>query len=65
VRFERVELARKEIERSIVIRPDQIESADRYVVYGRTYLMLGFTGPRYDLSPLEKLIARRDSRSRG
>jgi probable F420-dependent oxidoreductase len=61
----KVERDPKEIERSILIRPDQIESADRYVVYGITHLMLGFTGPHYDLSPLKKLVAWRDSRSRG
>jgi len=55
----------KEIERSILIRPDQIENADRYVGNGITHLMLGFTGPNYDLVPLEELVAWRDSRNGG
>ncbi|MCA1729410.1 MAG: LLM class F420-dependent oxidoreductase, partial [Actinobacteria bacterium] len=53
----------KEIERSILIRPDQIQDADGYVENGITHLMLGFTGPDYDLSPLEDLISWRDSRN--
>ncbi len=50
-----------EIERSILINPDQIKNADRYVERGITHLMLGFTGPDYDLSPLEELISWRDA----
>jgi hypothetical protein len=50
-----------EIERSI--RPNRIENA--YVENGIIHLMLGFTGPDYDLAPLEELIARRDSRNGG
>ncbi|HZY56324.1 MAG TPA: LLM class F420-dependent oxidoreductase [Rubrobacteraceae bacterium] len=55
----------KEIERSILIRPDRIRSADEYVANGITHLMLGFTGPDYDLSALKKLVVWRDSLSRG
>jgi probable F420-dependent oxidoreductase len=54
-----------EIERSILIRPDQVQNADSYVENGITHLMLGFTGPDYDLSPLKDLIAWRDSRNGG
>jgi probable F420-dependent oxidoreductase len=55
----------KEIERSVLIRPAQIENAGRYAASGITHLMLGFTGPYYDMSPLKKLVAWRDSYSRG
>ena len=51
-----------EIERSILLRPDQIEHADRYVENGITHLLLGFNGPDYDLSPLRDLISWRDER---
>ena len=54
-----------EIERSILIRPDQVQNADSYVENGITHLMLGFTGPDYELSPLKDLIAWRDSRNGG
>ena len=50
-----------EIERSILINPGQIKNADRYVERGITHLMLGFTGPDYDLAPLEELISWRDA----
>ena len=50
----------KEIERSILINPDQIEGAGEYVAYSITHLMLGFNGPNYDLSPLRELISWRD-----
>ena len=55
----------KQIERSILIRPDRIRSADKYIASGITHLILGFTGPDYNLSPLKKLVAWRDSLSRG
>jgi hypothetical protein len=41
------------------------EDQNFYVENGVTHLMLGFTGPDYDLSPLEELIAWRDSRNGG
>ncbi len=60
---ERVGRDKREIERSILIRPNRIRDADRYTENGITHLMLGFTGPDYDLSPLEELVAWRDSRN--
>ncbi|MBA2715420.1 MAG: LLM class F420-dependent oxidoreductase [Rubrobacteraceae bacterium] len=62
---ERVGRDPNEIERSILIRPDQIKNADAYVENGITHLMLGFGGPDYDLAPLEDLVAWRDSRNGG
>ena len=51
-----------EIERSVLGDPGQIiKSADAYVEKGITHLMLGFSGPDYDLSPLEELISWRDA----
>jgi probable F420-dependent oxidoreductase len=50
-----------EIERSILINPNQIKNADRYVEKGITHLMLGFNGPDYDLAPLHELVSWRDS----
>jgi probable F420-dependent oxidoreductase len=49
-----------EIERSITVRPQHIESADRYVENGITHLIIGSSGPDYDLGPLRKLIDWRD-----
>src|SRR5215217_3509437 len=43
----------KEIERSILFRPNQLENLDEYVANGITHLILGFTGPTYDLAPLK------------
>ena len=62
---ERVGRDPNEIERSVLIRPNRIKNADAYVENGITHLMLGFTGPDYDLSPLRELIAWRDSRNGG
>jgi probable F420-dependent oxidoreductase len=50
----------KEIERSINLRPDQVQYADRYVENGITHLIVEVGGPDYDLSPLRELIAWRD-----
>ncbi len=51
-----------EIERSVLGDPGQIiKNADAYVERGITHLMLGFSGPDYDLSPLEELISWRDA----
>jgi len=55
----------KEIERSVMVTPDQVKNADRYVENGITHLIMGFSGPDYDLSPLKELIAWRDSRNGG
>jgi probable F420-dependent oxidoreductase len=62
---ERVGRDPNEIERSILIRPNQIRNADAYVENGITHLVLGFTGPDYDLSPLGELVTWRDSRNEG
>jgi probable F420-dependent oxidoreductase len=51
----------QEIERSVLINdPHQIREADRYVENGITHLLLGFSGPHYDLSPMKDLISWRD-----
>ena len=50
----------KEIERSVTFRSNEIQNAERYVENGITHLLLGFSGPDYDLSPLRELIAWRD-----
>jgi probable F420-dependent oxidoreductase len=51
-----------EIERSVLGGPGQIiKNADAYVERGITHLMLGFSGPDYDLSPLRELISWRDN----
>lgn len=51
----------KEIERSVLFNdPAQIKNADAYVENGITHLMFGFTGPDYDLAPLQELISWRD-----
>ncbi len=51
----------KEIERSALINDHtQVRNAYRYVENGITHLLLGFSGPDYDLSPLRELIAWRD-----
>ncbi len=60
---EKVGRDKAEIERSTLIRPNQIKDADGYVENGITHLMLGFSGPDYDLAPLKELIAWRDSRN--
>ena len=62
---ERVRRDPNEIERSVLIRPSRIKDADAYVENGITHLMLGLTGPDYDLSPLQQLIAWRDLRNGG
>jgi alkanesulfonate monooxygenase SsuD/methylene tetrahydromethanopterin reductase-like flavin-dependent oxidoreductase (luciferase family) len=55
----------KEIERSIMVNPNQVKNADRYVENGITHLIMGFGGPDYDLEPLRELIAwRNDYRQR-
>ncbi|HEV2742316.1 MAG TPA: hypothetical protein VGV91_04085 [Rubrobacter sp.] len=50
-----------EIERSVMVSPDQVKNADRYVEKGITHLIMGFGGPDYDLSSLRELISWRDS----
>ena len=53
----------KEIERSILFRPNQTKNLDEYVENGITHLIIGFTGPDYNLAPLKELVAWRDSRN--
>ena len=62
---ERVGWDPKEIERSVLLRPNRIKNADAYVENGITHLMRGLTGPDYDLSPLQQLIAWHDLRNGG
>jgi probable F420-dependent oxidoreductase len=50
-----------EIERSILIG-DRIAQADEYVANGITHLMIGISGPDWDLTPIRKLVEWRDSR---
>ncbi len=50
------------IERSIMINPDLIDRADEYVARGITHLIVGSDGPDYDMEPLRRLVAWRDSR---
>jgi probable F420-dependent oxidoreductase len=52
----------KEIERSILVRPNRIGDLDAYVENGIMHLLVGLSGPDYDLSLLQKLISWRDSR---
>lgn len=63
---ERVGRDPQEIERSVLIfRPEQVKNADAYVENGITHIIYGFSGPDYDLSPLQDLVAWRDSRNGG
>jgi probable F420-dependent oxidoreductase len=57
---EKVGRDKNEIERSILLRHDQVKNAQEYVENGITHLLLGFTGPDYDLAPLRELISWRD-----
>jgi alkanesulfonate monooxygenase SsuD/methylene tetrahydromethanopterin reductase-like flavin-dependent oxidoreductase (luciferase family) len=57
---EKVRRDPREIERSILINADQIPNADAYVENGINHLILRFSGPEYDLSPLRELISWRD-----
>lgn len=51
------------IERSILLRgPEQAEQADEYVRRGITRLIVGSSGPDWDLGLLERLVARREAR---
>lgn len=52
-----------EIERSVLLDPENFEAADEYVEHGITHLIYGATGPDYDLAPLHDLIRWRDARS--
>ena len=57
---ERIGRDPREIERSISVRPNQIWNLNRYVENGITRLIIGVSGPNYDLSPLKELIRWRD-----
>jgi probable F420-dependent oxidoreductase len=52
----------EDVERSVLINPEHIERADEYVENGITHLLIGASGPDYDLGPLRELIAWRDGR---
>ncbi|MGI9253286.1 MAG: LLM class F420-dependent oxidoreductase, partial [Thermomicrobiales bacterium] len=52
-----------EIERSVLLRgPEQVALADQYVEKGITHLIVGATGPEWDLSLLQDLVNWRDKR---
>jgi alkanesulfonate monooxygenase SsuD/methylene tetrahydromethanopterin reductase-like flavin-dependent oxidoreductase (luciferase family) len=52
----------KEIERSTFVH-DALDRLDEYVDIGVTHLVVGAGGPDFDLEPLQKLVAWRDSRA--
>lgn len=51
-----------EIERSGGINKDTLEKADAYVEQGITHLIMGVSGPDYDLGPFRELVQWRDAR---
>jgi probable F420-dependent oxidoreductase len=53
-----------EIERSTFVH-DALDRLDDYVDLGVTHLVVGSGGPDYDLEPLRKLVAWRDSKNDG
>jgi alkanesulfonate monooxygenase SsuD/methylene tetrahydromethanopterin reductase-like flavin-dependent oxidoreductase (luciferase family) len=53
----------KEIERSAQIFGPQLDLLDDYLAAGITHLIGESSGPDYDLAPLHKLIAWRDSKN--
>jgi len=53
-----------EIERSTFVH-DALDRLDDYVDVGVTHLVVGAGGPDYDLEPLRRLVAWRDSRDGG
>lgn len=53
----------KEIERSVLLDPENFDKLNEFVEQGITHLIYGTTGPDYDLGPLHELISWRDSRS--
>jgi probable F420-dependent oxidoreductase len=52
----------QEIERSAQIFDDQLDKLDAYYEAGITHFICSASGPDYDLTPLQKLIAWRDGR---
>lgn len=51
----------QEIERSSSVNSTTIEQADEYVTNGITHLVMGISGPEYDLGPVRELIQWRDA----
>jgi probable F420-dependent oxidoreductase len=52
-----------DIERSVLLRgPEQVALADEYVANGITHLIIGATGPEWDLSLVRQLVDWRDRR---
>ncbi len=60
---ERVGRDPSEIERSIMVGGDQVKLADDYVEAGITHLLVGSSGPDYDMSELGELVEWRDKRT--
>jgi probable F420-dependent oxidoreductase len=58
---ERIGRDPNEIERTAQIFGPQLDCADDYLANGITHLIADAMGPDYDLAPLERLIAWRDS----
>jgi hypothetical protein len=50
----------REIERSAQIVGPQLDKLDEYLAAGITHIIGEASGPDYDLTPLQKLIAWRD-----
>jgi probable F420-dependent oxidoreductase len=55
----------KEIERSTGINAQTLGKADEYLEKGFTHLIMGITGPDYDLGPVRELIQWRDEVRKG
>ena len=51
----------REIERSAQLFSPQLDKLDEYLAAGITHIICEAAGPDYDLAPLHKLIAWRDS----
>ena len=51
---------RSEIERTVLISPEDVAIADEYLEAGATHVIV-MTGHPFDLAPIESLIARRDA----
>ncbi|MEY3615462.1 MAG: hypothetical protein RLZZ518_463, partial [Actinomycetota bacterium] len=47
-----------DIERTVAIRPDEVEKADEYAAAGADHIIVMLSQP-FDLSPVEKFIAQR------